>query len=65
MSGQIEVGRKLVGVKAIADHMGVAERTVRRWCRARAMAGIPILKVGGRYAAFERDLRDWVNRGSR
>jgi len=59
MNGQ---GRKLEGVKAIADHLGVAERTVRRWCRARRIAGVPIMKTGGRYFAFEGDLRDWMRR---
>ena len=54
--------KKLVGVKAIADCVGVTERTVRRWCRSRLVVGIPILKAGGRYFAFEADLRAWMRR---
>ncbi len=60
MEGQ---GKKLEGVKAIAGFLGVTDRTVRRWCRARLVAGIPILKAGGRYFAFEGDLREWLQRG--
>jgi hypothetical protein len=59
MGGQ---GKKLEGVKAIADFLGVTERTVRRWCRARLVADIPILRAGGRYFAFEGDLQEWVRR---
>jgi hypothetical protein len=57
-------GKKLEGVKAIADFVGVTERTVRRWCRARVVAGVPILKAGGRYFAFEGDLVEWLRRGA-
>lgn len=60
MNDNAERGKRLEGVKAIADFMGVTERTVHRWCAARVAAGIPILKIGGRYAAFEADLRGWV-----
>jgi predicted DNA-binding transcriptional regulator YafY len=60
MNVNAERGKKLVGGKAIADFMGVTERTVQRWCRDRAAAGAPILKIGGRYAAFEADLRGWA-----
>lgn len=66
MNMNAERGRKLEGVKAIADFMGVTERTVRRWCAARRLgsAGAPILKVGGRYLAFEADLRGWAEQAA-
>ncbi|MDO8983771.1 hypothetical protein [Cypionkella sp.] len=62
MNDNAERGKRLEGVKAIAAFMGVTDRTVRRWCCGRLVAGVPILKAGGRYFAFEADLRAWVAR---
>ena len=56
MNGQ---GRKLAGVKAIAGFLEVDECTVRRWIK-NPKRGAPILKVGGRYFAFEGALRSWL-----
>lgn len=50
----------LRGVKAIADFLGVTDRTVRRWiCGPK---GFPIHRVGGRYTAHTADLREWGRR---
>lgn len=56
--------RRLEGVKQIADWARVSERTVRRWCVVRAKQQIPILKVGGRYMAYEADLAAWIAKGA-
>lgn len=49
----------LRGVKAIADFLGVSDRTVRRWI-ATAAAGFPVHRIGGRYAAHTAELRTWT-----
>lgn len=53
-------GQRLDGVKQIAGKFGVSERTVERWCAKREEKQIPILKVGGRYVAYEADLEAWT-----
>lgn len=51
----------LRGVKAIADFLGVSDRTVKRWIAS--AAGFPVHRVGGHYAAHTADLRTWTARG--
>lgn len=48
----------LRGVKAIADFLGVSDRTVRRWIAS--AAGFPVHRIGGRYAANTSELRRWT-----
>lgn len=50
----------LRGVKAIADFLGVTDRTVRRWIAS--AAGFPVHRVGGRYTAHTGELRAWTAR---
>ena len=52
--------KRLEGVKQIANWAKVSERTVHRWCEVRAEKHIPILKIGGRYVAYEADLAAWI-----
>lgn len=52
--------KRLEGVKRIADWAGKSERTVKRWCAVRHEKRIPILKIGGRYVAYEADLAAWM-----
>lgn len=60
MHRQEEREEWLRGVKAIADFLGVTDRTVRRWIVA--AKGFPVHRVGGRYAAHTADLRAWTAR---
>lgn len=48
----------LRGVKAIADFLGVSDRTVERWI-VTDETDFPIYKCGGRWAAHTGDLRRW------
>lgn len=53
----------LRGVKAIADFLGVSDRTVKRWIAS--AAGFPVHRVGGHYTAHTGELRTWTARGGR
>lgn len=59
MNENAERGKKLMGVKEIADFLGVNESTIWRWLRD-PKRGAPIRKVGGRYYALDADLLAWV-----
>lgn len=48
----------LRGVKAIADFLGVSDRTVERWI-ATDETDFPIYRCGGRWSAHTGDLRRW------
>lgn len=48
----------LYGVKAIADHLGVTDRTVRRWMKTRP--DFPARRVGGRIFALAEELEKWT-----
>lgn len=54
----------LYGAKAIADFVGVTERTVRRWI-ADDEPGFPVLRGKGRWFAHSGDLRRWLSRQRR
>ena len=53
----------LRGVKAIADFLGVSDRTVKRWIAS--AEGFPVHRIGGHYAANTADLRGWTARAGR
>lgn len=48
----------IYGVKAIADFLGVGDRTLKRWLQA-GEQGLPVFKIGGRWGAHPEDLRRW------
>lgn len=53
-----KVGGDLRGWKAIADFLGVAERTARRWGQ---YAGLPFYEMFGRVEAKSAELEAWRN----
>ncbi len=54
----LEPDLELWGIKAIADCLGVAENTVRRWAHDPA-SGLPVSKPMGRWFARRKALRAW------
>jgi hypothetical protein len=52
----------IYGVKAIAGHVGVSERTVARWLDEPEVFDFPALRVGGRWAVHPDQLARWMER---
>ncbi len=58
MNRQAEHEEWLRGIKAIADFLGVGDRTVKRWI-ATDETDFPIYRIGGRWSAHTGDLNRW------
>lgn len=52
---------ELRGVKAIAEFLGVSDRTVERLL-VTDQTEMPVSRIGGRWIADADDLRDWALR---
>lgn len=54
-------GEEVRGVKAIADALGVSDRTVARWLEDGGR-GLPVKRIGGRWRGERGQLRAWYER---
>ena len=51
--------KPLVGLKAIADHLGISVKTLRRW-RKIYDPPLPLVKVGRKAYAYPSALKWWI-----